>query len=134
MGFKEMVAELEDKIEHFFKAKSVVVFGAGSGGREILKMLEFLNKRPSFFVDNDSKKWGMDIEGIRVIPVEELKKLDPGVIVIGSTIYEDEMIEQVESYGLGDRVVVRDFLEVLMVIKAFVGIIRNFEKYAFNSE
>ncbi|MCS7233025.1 MAG: hypothetical protein N3C62_00685 [Synergistetes bacterium] len=134
MGFKEAVLDLERKIDRFFKSNNVIIFGASSGGRQVMEILKFLNKRPTFFVDNDQNKWGMEIDGIKVMSPEELKRLNPDIIVIGSTIYESEMIEQVERYGLGDKVVVRDFLEILVVIKALVRIFRSFEKHAFESE
>lgn len=134
MGFREAVMEFEGKIDRFLNAQNIVIFGASSGGKEALEMLRFLNKRPSFFTDNDQKKWGTEVDGVKVIPPEELKKLNPDAIVIGSTVYEDEMIEQVEGYGLGDKVVVMDFLELLMVGKVLTKIFEKFKKHIPDNE
>jgi len=129
MGFRETMLEFEGKIDRFFNAKDIVIFGASSGGREALEILKLLNRRPSFFTDNDQRKWGTEIEGIKVIPPDELRSLNPDVIIIGSTVYEDEMIAQLEGYGLGDRVVVMDFLELLMVGRVLSKIFEKFRRY-----
>ncbi|KUK14654.1 MAG: hypothetical protein H5T91_03605 [Synergistetes bacterium] len=134
MGFRETIMEFEGKIDRFFNARDIVIFGASSGGKEALEILKFLNRSPSYFTDNDRKKWGTEIEGVKVIPPEELKALNPDIIIIGSTVYEDEMVEQIESYGLGDRIVVMDFLELLMVGKVLTKIFEKFKKYCPDDE
>lgn len=127
-GIVESLKELEEKVDRFINAKTIVIFGASSGGRKALEILRLLNRRPSFFTDNDQKKWGTEIDGVRVIPPEELKRIDPDAIVIGSTVYEDEMVEQVSRYGLCDRIVLLGFLELLVIGKFLFELFEKLRK------
>jgi len=124
-SFMESLRDFERKVDHLLKAQRIVIFGASSGGLQALEMLNNLNKSPSFFTDNDQGKWEKYVNGIRVVPPTELKVIDPDVIIIGSKVYEDEMMEQLSSYGLRDRAYSLDFLELLLMGK-FLS--RLFEK------
>lgn len=83
--------------------KKVVIFGAG-------KMLDYYLENygdkayPEFIVDNDSKKWGIQKNGIEIKAPDILKELpmDKYRIVIASNYYE-QITEQLENMGISER-------------------------------
>lgn len=62
------------------KKKKVILFGAGTNGRKILNCLE--EDKIAYFVDNDEKKTGKNIDGIKVISYEMLLKKHKDYMVV----------------------------------------------------
>jgi len=61
-----------------------IIWGAGSFGQAVFRILKNLGKQVSFFVDSDSKKWGKTINGLRIMPPSILgksKKKDEKIII-----------------------------------------------------
>lgn len=66
----------------------IIIFGAGQQGKNILNMYTNEDRDNIVFYDNDRRKWGMEIEGIRVITLERLLELANDVnakLVLGGT-------------------------------------------------
>lgn len=64
----------------------IIIFGAGESGQYIMRRF-FENKDNLLFYDNDRRKWGMNIEGSKVIDFNEfckIIKMDDTEIVIGT--------------------------------------------------
>lgn len=87
------------------KEKKLFLFTCGFWGRIILNVWRNLNWVN--FVDNDNKKWGTYIDGLKVIsPDELLKKLDDGYICISSRPYNKEIKEQLLSCGISEKQII----------------------------
>lgn len=61
-GCDAIISKLSDK---------VVLFGAGNLGRRTLAGLRKIGIQPACFLDNNSRRWGTDIEGIPVLSPSE---------------------------------------------------------------
>lgn len=75
----------------------IVIFGAGSCGRELESILERCGMQIRFFVDNDSGKWGLERHGIKIFTPEILKHFQGHVVVTVSGYYR-EIDEQLQDY------------------------------------
>lgn len=82
--------------------KSIVIFGAGSGGMMAKWMLEDFGWQIIAFTDNNASKWGTVLDGLPVISPQELKKSEAD-IVIAST-WEAEIKKQLIEMGLYERI------------------------------
>lgn len=83
--------------------RSVVIFGAGTGGKIVRWMLEDFGIPVEAFADNNRDQWGTLQDGIPVISPESLKD-DERAIVIAST-WETEIRKQLVEMGAGDRMI-----------------------------
>ncbi len=66
------------------------------------------------FFDNDEKKWGNIVEGIRVYPPSDIALVNPDVIIVASSVGEDEIIHQLKVMGYVDNVINLETLEILV--------------------
>lgn len=76
----------------------VVIFGAGTCGKELERILERCNVPVRFFVDNDEKKWGLEQNGIKIFSPEILKYGDAHVVVT-TTRFQKEISRQLQDYA-----------------------------------
>lgn len=74
----------------------VVIFGAGDWGRKVYKILQQRDISPSFIVDNDSKKWKKNIDGIQVYPPYSLKSFK-GVLLVVVNGFSTEILQQIRE-------------------------------------
>lgn len=77
-----------------------ICFGAGLIGR--LAMKEYGKDNIAYFVDNNSSIVGKKIDGIEIINVEKLEEVYQNEELIITTLYNREIIEQLESMGITD--------------------------------
>ena len=85
--------------------KKIVLYGAGYQGVETLKKLRELGILPAYFCDGDPRKWGRYIEGLEVLSLNELKKLDEteklAIIITSDQVkFIDQIIEDIKWLGL----------------------------------
>ncbi len=109
----------EKFITDVMEAERIIIFGASGGGRRAIKILEELGKKPMYFVDNDSSKWGGKVEGIKVLSPSELKRIDFDIIVVASSIGEAEIISQLEEMGYEGKTYTLAFVRLLLWAKRF---------------
>lgn len=76
---------------------AVVIFGSGNCGKELLSILETCNIPVCFFVDNDSSKWGLEFQGIKIFSPEILRYYNRHVVVTVSR-YQKEICGQLQKY------------------------------------
>lgn len=71
--------------------EKIILFGAAHRGERVLVNLlqSGIKKNNILFCDDDSKNWGQMLLGVKVISIEELKKLsrDVKIIISSSTFY-----------------------------------------------
>ncbi|MCD6364168.1 MAG: hypothetical protein J7M13_09275 [Synergistetes bacterium] len=91
-----------------------------------MEILKELNKEPIYFVDNDSSKWGKTVEGIKVLPPSELKRIDFDIIVVASSVGEADIVSQLEKMGYEEKTYTLAFARLLLWAKRFFGKLRKY--------
>lgn len=89
-----------DKGLKTYEGKSVYLFGASSAGIRVKKILENYGISITAFVDNNEKKEGTELEGIKVLSYDtlcsDLKEREKYIVQITS-VYEMEIAEQLRK-------------------------------------
>lgn len=89
--------ELNKKIcEH----KKLVLFGASRFGTYLLQVLNDYGVKVDCFCDNNSDKWGTKFNEIEVISPSELKRLGEDVVVIISSVYVNDIYNNLHNLGI----------------------------------
>lgn len=82
--------------------KELVIFGSGRGGTLTGRMLRSMGYSIRGYVDNDPQKWGTELEGKQINPPESI--LEHNIPVVIASMWENEIKEQLNGMGAGDRV------------------------------
>lgn len=81
------------------EGKDLVVFGTGSGSRQLISSLMEQNIKITFISDNNPEKWGTSFLGIPVKDPAGLKNEIDKVNIIIASAWWFEITEQLKSYG-----------------------------------
>ncbi len=81
-----------------FGSDGAAIFGAGSCGKEFLKILEMCSVPIRLFTDNDMSKWGLEYHGIKIYSPETLRNFSGHVIVTVSR-FQENICGQLQNYG-----------------------------------
>lgn len=93
------------KIKALFEKKPVIVFGCGSYGRRVRRILFDCDVNQTCFCDNNSDLWESAIDGITVInPVEALRGFH-GIIVVASKYHFSEIVSGIRSCAEEDIII-----------------------------
>jgi len=109
ISFKLLLNSTREKyilmnINRFLKDdKKLVLFGTGSGGRNIMFNLLAQNIKVAYASDNNEKKWGENFFGVEICPPEQIRKDKDNVNVLIASSWGDEIKEQLLSYGLDEN-------------------------------
>lgn len=101
--------------------KKLVIFGASGGGIKVAKTLKSFGIEFIGFLDNDSQKWGTQIEGKTVMSPEILLQDDYGIII--ASTHQAEIEQQLEEMGqlenhiLKDEIIIKEVLKLMTEIK-----------------
>ena len=76
---------------------TLVVFGTGDYGKRVFRMLWSRGIHVDYFIDNDPKKWGVQIEGIICRPVESIQNDRKNTLVIIAAEQFGQMEQQLKS-------------------------------------
>ncbi|MFF2912217.1 FkbM family methyltransferase [Paenibacillus sp. NPDC057934] len=83
--------------------RPIILFGAGSWGREYLNSIRDYFKT-ILFCDNDTSKWGTFVDGIQIINFDQLKNVYmDSYITVTSLSYYDQISLQLFKHGMEDR-------------------------------
>lgn len=96
MPFEEYV--LQNNILGKLEANNYVLFGAGYNGRKCLSAFRYCKDKIKYFVDNDKEKWGKEIYGVGIYPVDKVKSSPYKVFVI-----VDVQIDKASAFRQLDR-------------------------------
>ena len=98
-------------------SKNVIVYGAGSAGRQLAAALEFSNQySPVAFIDDDSLLQHREIKGIEVFPPSSLMNLVEKYNI-------DEVLIAVPSINRKRRLEINNFLSTFpVVVKSLPGV------------
>lgn len=79
-----------DKIAQIAQARSIYIWGAGSGGKKTLDSLKSVGITPKGFIDSDISRKGLTVEGICIYsPMQLQGKKGNAYIIIGSSFYQE---------------------------------------------
>ena len=89
---------------NFLRSKKIIYFGAAGCLKDrILEMIP--SKENSYFVDNDTSKWGQVIDGCVVYnPRRLLNEKKGNLAIIVASIKYSEIKLQLESYGYHENI------------------------------
>ena len=71
----------------------------GENGYNCLKVLQKLGMQVDCLYDNNSLKWGKEVEGIIVKNPQEILNSD-SIVLVASQYYEEEIFNQMNEMGL----------------------------------
>jgi hypothetical protein len=92
-------------------SEKVFIFGSGSTGKFILRLIE--EKYTVIgFIDNNHKRWGMNIDKYKVFSPDKLKTSDFDGIVMGALVGFDEIPKQLAGMGISKDKIIKDFVEI----------------------
>ena len=77
----------------------VIIFGAAGTGQKIYKQVKD-KEDVLFFAENNSKLWGTEIDGVKVISPEKLLELDFDFIHVGSMVGLAAITKQLVEMGI----------------------------------
>lgn len=107
--------------------KKAICFGAAGNGKRLCSSIREKYQILAY-TDNDSNKWGGQIQDINILPVDVCLKLDYDIVVITSapgleTIYRQLLREGIEEWSIDTSFVAlplesrKNFLEKLSIIQ-----------------
>lgn len=101
LGKEEFTKEFRKLFE---ENRKIVLFGAGEIGMRGVLRLDYLGLKDKIvcFGDNNASKWGNQIEGITVIPKEEILERYPDasiIITVGNQEAAEEIHAQLVDFG-----------------------------------
>jgi len=85
------------------ETKNIILFGTGATGRFILRDMQAIGTQPLAFADNDPKRQGKEINGIKVLSPDDCKKAYPDaewIAAVMHTEYMPQILEQIASMGV----------------------------------
>lgn len=86
------------------RKKTCVLFGAGSYGQRVIKVLNKYDIKTKLILDNQKQKWGTLLDGLKIISPDDISQ--DMFVIIASTWYK-EISQQLVEKGL---VLTKDFL------------------------
>lgn len=86
--------------KHLENAKGIILFGCGKDGQTQKEHLEHWGYKVDYFCDNDKNKIGKEIDGIKILSVDEVVKgyMDY-LVIISSRLYGTEMYHEMIKCG-----------------------------------
>lgn len=81
------------------KTKTIYIFGAGERGKIVNSILTSLKIETSGFIDNDVRKQGKTINGVKCYALSDVENLKEDISVIVSPLDNKKIMEQLEKYN-----------------------------------
>lgn len=90
----------------------VILFGAASSGKRVLLSLleKGIKKDNLLFYDNNSDKWGKKIIGVRVMSLDDFRRIKKDTPILISSCMFEEITSQLKYLSFTDFYYVRDLL------------------------
>lgn len=80
--------------------KKILIYGTSSGARQVLDMLNHNRVEVINYIQTYKNEKVCYFNGKQVLVPEEILNIDYNYIIIGSSTYEDEMIEELDNLGV----------------------------------
>lgn len=91
--------------------EKVIIFGATDTGKRVYNDIKD-NVDVILFVDEDSKKWGTEIDGIGVKDPQEIVRCKFDYIYIGVLTYYQEVVSKLRTMGVPSSKIVGKYVEL----------------------
>lgn len=116
--------EYQANTSAFFDADvPYILFGAGQYGRVCARSLRICGKAVDKFVDNDTKKWGIYLEGLRIDAAETLRMIEGRCIVVTTNPdYEEQIIKQLYEMGVDSKNHIISYSDIAVHIYEKLGV------------
>ena len=88
------------------RMSTIVFWGAGKIGKHMLELWRQFGVRPDYFTDNSETSWGTCYYGIKVISIEELKRMEDVQILITCNQI-DSISAQASAYGISSQSILK---------------------------
>lgn len=99
--------KIEKYILNSIGDKKCIIYGCGSWGMKLGELLLEWGKDFVAYSDGDKNKWYKDILGIKVLPIEEIIKKWPNIIVlVTSKNHGNEIKEKILDLGIKDKEII----------------------------
>lgn len=85
--------------------EKIIVWGAGCYTSRLLSNTPLGKGNIVDFVDNDIKKQGLSLKGVKIYPPEILRDYQ-GTIVVSSALHSSDIVEEIKGMGLKNKVIV----------------------------
>ena len=104
---RDKLVYISDKAPEFIKYElysqfnnidRLAIFGAGACGEELGMILKKCGVPICFFVDNEEKKWGLELNGNKIFSPEILRYGNVHVIVT-PRIFQKDICKQLQNYS-----------------------------------
>lgn len=107
---KTTILNLDDYLNGYIEYGDtrLVIFGAGDGAIKVAQAFADLGVEVSYFVDNNSKKWGELLEGKKIFPPTVLLESSVKPRVIIASTYQDEISDQLYDMGLLNQLLLKE--------------------------
>jgi len=98
---KENLSVLDKLLMENLDGKKIILFGASSRGKRVLNNLvtKGFKKEYLVFCDNDSKKYGNSVHGVKIINISDFEKNQKNISIIISSSMFNEIKQQLENLG-----------------------------------
>lgn len=83
--------------------KKVIVFGTGTGAKKVKGILESMQYKILFYVDNNSNKWGTIIDGLVVRSPEDILETKCEYDIVIASVYFKEIETQLIDMGVHQK-------------------------------
>lgn len=108
--------------------RKIVAFGATTIAEEVIK---YIPKKVSYYIDNDSKKWNENLNGIPIYNPNRLLDEKEDVAIVVTNTYFSEISKQIEALGMKNFIILdgeRIFSRLKALIK-FEGYKASYEEF-----
>jgi len=102
------------------KTKAVILYGAGSAGRELFECLNLHEIEVSCFCDKNKSLIGGELHKVPVISVDELiKHYKNAVIVVASNNYKYEITDELTEHGFQNITFIEDDKQLFYYLQIY---------------
>lgn len=110
-----------------YKENSVVIWGTGSAGKRIYRLLRVNEININYFCDSDCDKWGKEYCGVKVISPKELEQwyADSSCVVQIASSWEKEIEEELLKRGIENYILYSEANVRLLNLKKYKVSLEN---------
>jgi organic radical activating enzyme len=106
----------------------VIIFGAGLVGKATLHALQQLNIAGIYLFDNDQQKQMTELQGVPILPPEQLPRFSSQTPVLVATVYITPVIKQLQTMGFSDFYACTPFLNIVKTFPTWPASLSHVEQ------
>lgn len=98
MDYERLIGCVQENID-FFKARQIIIYGAGIRGTEAAKILKEKGFDHLTFTDNNPEKWGGYINEFPIVQPDQILKKNGEIVILVSVEKGEEIIDSLKGNG-----------------------------------